>query len=137
LSSFYLILLSLDNALRVADKGKNAAAVDLPQQKKQQQQEQQQDKGSKEPKQELSKKAKKKAAQNIPESASQSEKKPAATKAVAVESECMICMDGPRTHLIMPCFHLIACSDCIKNFPVGSKCPMCRGHVADTRKVFT
>jgi hypothetical protein len=50
---------------------------------------------------------------------------------------CIICLDSPRTHLIIPCFHFIACEDCIQNFAVGSECPVCRTRVMETKQVFT
>jgi hypothetical protein len=50
---------------------------------------------------------------------------------------CVICLDQPRSHLIIPCYHFIACSDCIRNFGFGSECPMCRTKVIETKQVFT
>lgn len=53
------------------------------------------------------------------------------------DNSCIICMDKPRSCLIIPCFHLICCHDCIINFPVGSNCPCCRGVVEQTKEVYS
>jgi hypothetical protein len=61
---------------------------------------------------------------------------PPAPPPIEDDRTCIICLDHPRTHLIMPCFHFIACSDCIQNFAVGSECPVCRTRVMETKQVF-
>jgi hypothetical protein len=52
-------------------------------------------------------------------------------------SDCVICLDEPRSHLLVPCFHLIACSKCIGHFSPGKVCPVCRAVVVETKEVYT
>jgi hypothetical protein len=77
--------------------------------------------------------AKKRCRKEIEERESEKKKK---MQQIEDDRTCIICLDHPRTHLIMPCFHFIACSDCIQNFAVGSECPVCRTRVMETKQVF-
>jgi hypothetical protein len=118
--------LTNNNILRVADKAKPQQSSGEQEQKvKEIKQEQKKEKG------------KKKQSKNLPENTSQDDKKPSAATTSASETECIICLDSPRTHLIIPCFHLIACEDCIQNFAVGSECPVCRGNITDTKRIYS
>jgi hypothetical protein len=49
---------------------------------------------------------------------------------------CVICLEEPRSHLLIPCFHLLACSKCIQRFGPGSLCPICRTVVVEAKEVF-
>ena len=40
-------------------------------------------------------------------------------------AECSICMDTPKTHVIVPCGHYCACLPCSLNIQ-NKYCPMCR-----------
>jgi hypothetical protein len=44
---------------------------------------------------------------------------------ISCESECIVCMDAPRSVLLLPCKHLALCSHCwLQNM---KECPCCRG----------
>lgn len=45
---------------------------------------------------------------------------------------CIYCLDRPRTHIVVPCCHLIACGDCIRVMSSGAKCPVCESLVLST-----
>jgi hypothetical protein len=47
---------------------------------------------------------------------------------------CIYCQDKPRTHVLLPCLHLIACGECIQIFSPGILCPLCSCAVSSTRK---
>lgn len=47
---------------------------------------------------------------------------------------CVVCLDGPRTHLVAPCGHKCLCEACSTR--VGATCPMCRGSVALVCRVY-
>ena len=53
---------------------------------------------------------------------------------------CVICWDAPKDTLIQPCNHLCLCHSCATKVDHRgvriSQCPMCRGNVFDTIKVF-
>lgn len=40
------------------------------------------------------------------------------------DSECVICMEGVKTHIVIPCGHLCLCESCSKKLNTG-KCPVC------------
>jgi len=51
--------------------------------------------------------------------------------------ECILCLDKPVSHIILPCMHFSLCEDCAKGYKRGeSTCPVCRAPVTDVRKVF-
>ena len=41
---------------------------------------------------------------------------------------CLICLDNKKTHVILPCFHVVACVVCANELFKSSKkeCPLCR-----------
>lgn len=51
---------------------------------------------------------------------------------------CLICMDNKRTHVIVPCMHLVCCSKCSNDiFNKLNECPICRGKFDSTpKKIF-
>lgn len=38
---------------------------------------------------------------------------------------CVVCLDGKKTHLLVPCGHLCLCENCSNQLNDG-KCPICR-----------
>jgi hypothetical protein len=51
-------------------------------------------------------------------------------------SLCCICRESVRTILILPCRHLCVCESCSECSALQGKCPVCRGKISDTIKVF-
>jgi len=49
------------------------------------------------------------------------------------DNECVVCLERPRTHIILNCMHLCLCEDCSTQH---SKCPLCESKVVRTAKVF-
>ena len=65
------------------------------------------------------------------------QEKVAAEKAVAVaeqQLECVICMDAPRSMVLMNCAHFVACRDCAEGL---KQCPICRDAVTSMVRVHT
>lgn len=66
----------------------------------------------------------------------------AATLALAVdkpsrkEPECVVCRDRKVERAIIPCGHHCLCDQCAAAFAWNSQCPLCRGHVQSTLKIF-
>ena len=61
----------------------------------------------------------------------------AARGAAGDETECCVCMDGRKTHILMPCRHVCVCAGCASVIMAGSKaCPMCRGVSTDCFEVY-
>jgi hypothetical protein len=52
------------------------------------------------------------------------------------ERTCIICFVKPRSHLFVPCFHLVSCTDCIQNFCCGNPCPVCRTQITEMKQVY-
>jgi len=51
--------------------------------------------------------------------------------------DCVICLDKPKNHVMMPCMHLCLCADCVqKNAKSSGNCPVCTKKVTSTMKVF-
>ena len=48
---------------------------------------------------------------------------------------CIICMDNPRTHVILPCFHFISCRECVGG--LTNLCPVCRLPIEGAREIYT
>ena len=42
---------------------------------------------------------------------------------------CVVCLDMPSTHAMVPCGHLCVCAECHPKLPAQSPCPICRSHV--------
>ena len=51
---------------------------------------------------------------------------------------CALCLSAPRSHLLRPCNHLLACGACTERLLAAPErlCPVCRVHVADAARVF-
>jgi len=47
---------------------------------------------------------------------------------------CVICLEVPKTILMLPCGHKCLCSNCA--LPTNNRCPICRTTVTTTVKVF-
>jgi len=56
----------------------------------------------------------------------------------AEEVMCVVCMDAPKQYTIMPCGHVCACAACAQRLlDEGTPCcPVCRGPIQDTMRVF-
>eukprot|EP00656_Telonema_subtile_P017151 TRINITY_DN19148_c0_g1_i2.p1 TRINITY_DN19148_c0_g1~~TRINITY_DN19148_c0_g1_i2.p1 ORF type:complete len:322 (-),score=77.45 TRINITY_DN19148_c0_g1_i2:229-1194(-) len=55
------------------------------------------------------------------------------------ELACVVCMESPKTHIFIPCFHKCVCSDCasmIQRAPDAQGCPMCRKPFESVTRVF-
>ena len=52
-------------------------------------------------------------------------------------SFCVICLDAPRTHALVPCGHKCLCGACVAGYQsAGAKCPLCRAPCTGTMRVF-
>jgi len=49
---------------------------------------------------------------------------------------CIVCMENPRSHLILPCGHYILCGECVLNYQVGRDCPYCHSRITGFTKVY-
>ena len=51
---------------------------------------------------------------------------------------CIVCMDQKREIMMIPCYHLCMCVNCVTNVMAKrSTCPYCGTPVNDTRKVYS
>jgi len=49
---------------------------------------------------------------------------------------CIICSDQPRSHMFVPCGHMVTCSKCTEFFSNQERdCPMCRNVIMSSVKV--
>jgi hypothetical protein len=84
--------------------------------------------------------APKPAPEPAPEPAPKPVPKPAPKPAPESESEsnshCVICFEGDKDHLCMPCKHLCVCAGCASVVQRLKACPMCREPIVDIFKVF-
>ena len=46
---------------------------------------------------------------------------------------CKICMTYETNTLILPCNHMVSCSDCVKHL---QKCPVCRSRITEVKPIF-
>jgi hypothetical protein len=54
------------------------------------------------------------------------------------ETECVVCTDAPKDHLVLPCVHLCACGLCAQRLlELDASCPVCRGPVERIAQVFS
>lgn len=51
------------------------------------------------------------------------------------EEECVICLDKPRTHAIVPCGHLAYCAECAKSLP-AAECAVCKGTIDTLCRIY-
>ena len=61
----------------------------------------------------------------------------------AMESEresqlCSVCLDAPRSHVLLPCYHHCLCGslECLRMLGTPPLCPICRSTVAETRQIY-
>ncbi|CAK81178.1 unnamed protein product (macronuclear) [Paramecium tetraurelia] len=56
---------------------------------------------------------------------------------VAEDSDlCIACMESVRNVLILPCFHLICCQECLQKIKqTNNECPLCRTLINDQKQV--
>jgi hypothetical protein len=63
----------------------------------------------------------------------------AALEALLAQTTCAVCLDAPRTTVLLPCRHLVLCGAPGCAAMLGTqppRCPLCRAAVADTMQVF-
>ena len=66
-------------------------------------------------------------------------KKPAADAKPPTETEmteCVICLDALKTHVLTPCGHVCVCEACAKSIQVGDPCPVCRKEVEAKFRIY-
>ena len=49
--------------------------------------------------------------------------------------ECLVCMDAPKDHIVLPCMHICVCEACAQL--LRDRCPVCRGPIERITQVFT
>ena len=50
---------------------------------------------------------------------------------------CVVCFDGAKTHVLIPCGHRCLCARCAKRYDAGgSACPVCRQAVKHVQRVW-
>ena len=56
----------------------------------------------------------------------------------AEETMCVVCFDAPREYAIVPCGHQCVCARCAEQLTKTRTpmCPVCRGPIRETMKVF-
>ena len=48
---------------------------------------------------------------------------------------CLICMDNKKTHVIVPCFHVVSCASCAPLLFANKKeCPLCKNKYTEPLK---
>ena len=54
------------------------------------------------------------------------------------ENMCVVCFDAPKDHIIVPCGHQCVCASCAEQLTNTRTptCPVCRGPIRETMKVF-
>jgi hypothetical protein len=58
-----------------------------------------------------------------------------ATSSPVANDECVICMDGMQSHVIVPCGHQCICGSCV-DAAMQNGCPICRAACMTTVRVF-
>jgi hypothetical protein len=56
----------------------------------------------------------------------------------AEETQCVVCFDAPKDHIIVPCGHMCVCEACAEQLTKTRTptCPVCRRAIRETVKVF-
>ena len=56
----------------------------------------------------------------------------------AEETMCVVCFDAPKEYAIVPCGHQCVCGECAEQLTKTRTpmCPVCRGPIRETMKVF-
>ncbi len=59
-------------------------------------------------------------------------------KQAALSAEtCVVCLDGPKTHVLMPCCHHAFCESCAEKIVTdGTLCPCCRAAVVICYRIY-
>jgi hypothetical protein len=52
------------------------------------------------------------------------------------ENACCICLEEPKSVLLMPCRHLCICQACSQGPPLLRSCPICRANVQERLSIF-
>jgi len=54
-------------------------------------------------------------------------------------NECVVCLDGPKQFILIPCGHLILCTECAEDLMKGNAplCPVCRQAVKQSQRVYS
>jgi len=52
------------------------------------------------------------------------------------EKLCVICQERPKDHVIVPCFHMCVCGECVPMLGKPRQCPLCRTPADTVHKVF-
>ena len=54
------------------------------------------------------------------------------------ETLCVLCLDAPKDHIIIPCGHQCVCEACAEKLKEARSplCPFCRAPINSTHKVF-
>jgi len=52
------------------------------------------------------------------------------------KKECVVCMEGLSTHVILDCMHLSVCESCVPLVTADKNCPQCRNKFSSIKKVF-
>ena len=66
----------------------------------------------------------------------QQQQQPAQQQAPPPLSDCVVCLDAPRTEVLPPCGHLAVCAACTAQPAVRKLCPVCCKHVEIVLTVF-
>ena len=63
---------------------------------------------------------------------------PPAAPAVEEEVLCVVCMDAPKQHIILPCGHQCVCEACAQQLTqtTSPSCPVCRAPIRETTRVY-
>ena len=56
----------------------------------------------------------------------------------AEEALCVVCMDAPKQHIIIPCGHQCVCEACAQQLTQATPptCPVCRSLIRETMRVY-
>eukprot|EP00727_Mastigamoeba_balamuthi_P007883 m51a1_g3715 hypothetical protein (148) ;mRNA; r:454951-455520 len=59
-------------------------------------------------------------------------------KSTEVLGFCVVCEEGPRTEVFVPCNHRVVCAACQASYfdTPGSKCPFCRARIDSVLSIF-
>jgi len=52
------------------------------------------------------------------------------------DKSCLICLEAPRTHVVLPCMHAHFCGACAAGLAPGTACPSCRTPIAEVKRFF-
>ena len=58
------------------------------------------------------------------------------TRPLAPAGECIVCLDGSNSHVLVPCGHKCVCGACAELIKTEGTCPMCRTNVVWVCEVF-